>query len=196
MNTNTRQIRVLFLQPHKRDHFINRVVAFISPPFHHVEIEFDMSDNVFRSRCIASSIYNGESVFLRERSFSNPLYTILTFTVNENDFNKMLNYCRHMHQTGASFDGTGMYLSILPFHVRTQPPDKTFCSAYITRILRIGRVLEDTRIAPENMTPSNLYKQLCSCKRQCFSTVKSKMQCLDGLDASTFMKTSVIPVNV
>ena len=118
-----RTIRVLFLRSDIHDHWMNRLVASFDPPFCHVEIDFDMSHTLARSRVLdlsfisdnsraaqsksqslststpistsmASSIYSGEKLFFKQRRFASPNYTVVTLTVDTKSFNRMLKYCQ------------------------------------------------------------------------------------------------------
>eukprot|EP00960_Hanusia_phi_P018129 533121-Hanusia_phi.AAC.1 len=65
-----RTIQLLFYKAQADDHAINRVVAMLDPPFVHVELRFEDG--------IASSIFAGEVLFFRPRTFANPHYAIET----------------------------------------------------------------------------------------------------------------------
>lgn len=186
-------VRVLFLRATAADPWMNQLVSWLDPPFCHVELEFDMSQetatfaqlaagmpSLSRPHTLASSVYAGESVFLRPRSFANPNYTVLTLNVTDRAFERMLAMASESAAAGVSFCGRSMYLSYFPFCCNTLPPGKTFCSAYVTQVLKTGGVPEAQSLRPERMRPSTLYRVLQSANQQCFSSVPYKINLISA----------------
>eukprot|EP00961_Rhodomonas_salina_P012822 172772-Rhodomonas_salina.2 len=201
-----RTVRVLFLKSTSSDHWINRLVSTLDPPFCHVEIEFEMDggsenfetiapDNsvldsqffqfalphtVTSTHAIASSIYHGETVFMKRRTFANPNYTILTLTVADTQFKRMFAYCKHACEQTHSFDAVGMYLSYIPLGCRRPHAKKTFCSSYVASVLIEGGVKEMQHVNPAYMRPSTIYKLLSKNQQQCFSSVPYKINLIQS----------------
>lgn len=172
-----RSIRVLFLRATERDHWINRLVSSLDPPFCHVEVEFEMPGTP-ASKTLASSVYANETVFLKERTFANPNYTIITLDVSDAAFQRMFQYARNAAEAQTRFNGSAMYLSILPHCFNTLGPRQTFCSAYVTSVLQAGNLHEVSHLVPCQTRPSTLYKVLLRARQQSFSTVPYKMNLL------------------
>lgn len=174
-----RTIRVMFLSPADNDPWINRLVARIDPPFCHVEIEFDDSST---GPCLASSIYAGETVFMKRRTFANPNYTTVTLHVDEANYKRIMRFCETEAHDSVGFDETGMYLSwfgpwcpCLSWSCRPATTRRTFCSKHVTQALQAGNVPEVIGLDACRVRPSQLYKILNTSKRRCFSTVPYKM---------------------
>ena len=176
-----RVVRVLFLKAVHGDPWVNRLVSALDPPFCHVEIEFDMSDEHVRLGSIstmASSIYAGETVFLRPRSFANPNYTIITLNVADAAFARMYKYAERATKQETRFSSSAMYLSFLPQGCQSLEVGHTFCSAYVTSVLQAGGVHETRSLVPGRMRPSTLHRILSTAQQQSFSTVPYKMNLL------------------
>lgn len=163
-----RTIQVLFYRPSAQDPLMNRIVAYIDPPFSHVEVRFEDG--------MASSIFSGESVFFRPRTFANPHYTIITLTVPEQDYRKMHRRCYDCAEEQVAFDSYGMYTSILTIFPSFQSPRKTFCSKYVCEVLQMGGVKEVQGQRPETMTPSKLHNLLQRSQRALFGSVPFKLE--------------------
>jgi hypothetical protein len=176
-----RVVRVMFLKAVPGDPWVNRLVSALDPPFCHVEIEFDMSDErplLGGAPTMASSIFAGESVFLRPRSFANPNYTIITLNVTDAAFARMYKYAENAAARGTRFSNVAMYLSFLPAGCHAPHADHTFCSAYVTSVLQAGGVHETRRLTPSRVRPSTLHRVLSTAQQQSFSTVPYKMNLL------------------
>lgn len=113
-------VHVMFLESPKNDHMLNRVTAALGRMVHkrgfcHVEIAVpDPLSNEY----LSSSIYNGETVTLsRSKTFANPGYTIVSFTVNGNELQDMTHQLNESKRVNNGFDAVGMYLAALPFQV-------------------------------------------------------------------------------
>ena len=201
----TRTIRVLFLRSNPEDNWMNRLVSYIDPPYCHVEIDFDMTGRQtprlnmsFLGDCekpnpqklvppsvvsMASSIYSGEKLFLRERRFANPNYTVVTLTVDGKNFNRMLNYCQEKSSNEVEFDEVGMYTSVCSFTILdtcTKSDNRTFCSEHVTRVLQIGGITEVENMNPRKVSPSKLYKILSTSKKLCIGSVPYKINLMQN----------------
>lgn len=188
-----RCVRLLFLRAAADDHWLNRLVSHLDPPFCHVELEFDMPPPAVLSTVLpaalgsvlptaatlATSLYAGEAVFLRPRTFANPNYTILTLNVSDTAFARMLRLAAETTERGVRFDSHAMCCSILPCSCCPRlRADRTFCSAYVTVLLQEGGVRGVERLAPERTRPSTLYRLLSDSQQQCFSSVPYKLSML------------------
>lgn len=204
--SNAHTIRVLFLRAEKDDHWINRLVSWIDPPFCHVEIEFECIKGQLphsstggaqftapstqnHAVTIASSVFSGDTVFLRPRTFANPNYTVLSFLVNQKQFERMYKFCEFRVNTETGFDETAMCCAMSPCLSRlclsrsypeTQP--RTFCSEHVTLTLQAGGIDAVRDADARHMTPSRLHKLLTSPHakiQRCFSTVNFKMNLME-----------------
>jgi hypothetical protein len=182
-----RCIRLLFLRAAADDHWLNRLVSRLDPPFCHVELEFDMPQPVALSAAptLATSLYAGEAVFLRPRTFANPNYTILTLSVSDAAFARMLRLATDTAERGVRFDSHAMCCAILPCPCSRLRADRTFCSAYVTALLQEGEVRGVERLVPERTRPSTLYHLLRSSQQQCFSSVPYKLNMLTAQPSHT-----------
>lgn len=100
-NNNTAHIMLMFYQPEKNDPWMNKVVAWLDKPFSHVEIGFHDG--------YASSIFDGETVFYRQRTFSNPQYTMQAIAVSEEQLRLLRMFCMEASKKNIKFDRIGMY---------------------------------------------------------------------------------------
>jgi hypothetical protein len=124
---------------------------------------------------MATSIFGGETVFFKERRFANPRYTVLTLTVKEVQFNRMLAYCESQAKTGVGFDNLGMVASFFSWFPWPERQNMTFCSAHITRVLQLGCVKEVEGYRPSKMRPSLLHRLLVKSNSKCFGSVPYKI---------------------
>lgn len=177
-----RTIRVMFLEAVPNDPFVNRIVSRIDPPYCHVELEFD--DNT-QGPCLASSIFAGETVFFKRRTFSNPNYTTITLHVEDSSYARIVKFCEQKAKGNVQFDSWGMYSSWLAACIpgplrRCLAPvcfqtNRTFCSRFVTEALQAGDIPEVRGVDACLMRPSLLHKRLSTSTRKCFSTVPYKM---------------------
>ena len=100
-STENRTVQILFYKPIKNDLFMNQVVAYFDPPFCHVEIRFENG--------MASSIFAGEKIFFKFRTYANPNYLIEAISVPESDYLAMYKLCVDRERAGIGFDSFGMY---------------------------------------------------------------------------------------
>lgn len=162
-------VHVLFLQPAQHDpqeHFLNRLTSYVGKKihkkgFHHVEIvvpDLDPQHGGF----LSSSIYNGETVTLtKTKTFANPAYTIVSFSVTGQELSSILDYLHESKRQQFSFDKYGMFLAALPFQLGWRSNRTTFCSKHVTRALKAARTIDAVQGLNENIvTPSKLYRIL------------------------------------
>lgn len=186
---NTKTVLIMFYRPPPNDHFINRLTAFVNPPFAHTEIGFPQDycqQSFFKSEScdaiMASSIFAEGQLFFRPRSFRNPSYEIVAINVSAKSFETMYTFCKLQESNNVSFDGLGMYLAMFPFKLRNLPLHKTFCSAHVVEVLQRGNVQCVQGLTPETTTPSLLFKKLSKCHTLCFSTLHNKFENKNDFD--------------
>jgi hypothetical protein len=158
-------IQTLYLKPTKSDPWLNRLTAMVGEKTHgkgfcHAEICIpNITDCGLQNGYISSSIYNGEGVTAnRVKTFANPGYEIHTIIVNEKQLQRISDGINDAMRREIPFDGFGMYMSVLPFRIPgLKSKNKTFCSRYITELLQMGGVLDES-IEASITTPSKLYK--------------------------------------
>jgi hypothetical protein len=160
-------IHILFLEDRKGDHLLNRLTAMLGKRVHrnqgfcHVEIA--IPDPANPQQYLSSSIYNGETVSLSHtKTFANPGYTVMSFTVNGIELSCIADYLHDSHRMQLGFDSLGMYLATLPFQINpfASQSGKTFCSKHVTRALKEA-CIESVQGLNENIvTPSKLYRVL------------------------------------
>lgn len=154
-----------FYRPPSDDVFINRAVSWVDGPFSHVEIGWDDG--------MASSIYAGEQVFMHQRRFANPNYTVVPVQVSGDQADKARKFCCDKANAGIGFDAVGMYTSRLPFVCRKaiallasvasrKRVDSTFCSKYVTEVLQHISMPGFSDFDPSNMSPSSVHRAVTS----------------------------------
>ena len=136
--------------------FANRLAAFITMgPISHVELRF--SDG----KCL--SVYAGEEVFLRERTYSNPQYVQYHLAVRPQAEVNMRAFADG--QVGKFFNGWGMIRATLPLLWRRsdghRAHGKWFCSELIVGALQAGGLCKGLNRA--TVSPNTLYRY---CKSQ------------------------------
>ncbi len=151
-------IQIMLYRPPPNDPFINRAVAWIDGPFSHVEVGFDDG--------MASSIYAGEQVFMHQRTFSNPNYTIISIPITGEQERKARQFCIDHSLKNINFDGLGMYTARLPGVLRGlirsfgNSGNKTFCSKYVVQMMQHIGVDCFMGIEPSTVSPSMVHRIL------------------------------------
>lgn len=162
-----RTVQILFYKPLDQDVFMNRLVSYLDPPFCHVELRFENG--------MASSIFAGEKVFFKQRTYANPNYLIEAITVPDASYLDMYHLCAERARGGVGFDSLGMYTSILPLIKAPKSPASTFCSRHVTEVLQAGRVPEVMQLDSAKTSPSRLYHVFKQGKRVIIDSVPYKM---------------------
>jgi hypothetical protein len=185
-----KKIMLCFYRPSGQDVWLNRAVALLGRhPYCHVEMRFDDG--------YATSIFAGEDVFYRKRSYSNPNYTLLTILVNDKQERDLKKTAQEAANGGVSFDSCGMYAAAWPCvsavygafcgcdwssestgttYASIMRP--TFCSKYITSLLQNVEIPEVARLNARSTTPSMLYDSMRGTPMICWDTVPFKMSFL------------------
>ncbi len=162
-------IHVLFLQPVKDDpqeHFLNKLTSYFGRAihkkgFHHVEIVVPDLDCVTGGGFLSSSIYNGETVTLtKTKTFANPAYTVMSFSINGVELSRMLDYLHESKRLHLQFDLLGMYLASLPVQIGWRSSKATFCSKHVTLALKAAGIDAVSTLNENIVTPSRLYSVL------------------------------------
>jgi hypothetical protein len=161
-----RAIHVLFYVPQSDDHWLNHVVTKISPPYSHCDIQFENE--------VASSIYQNETVYMHQKSFSRLNYHRISLSVNEEEYQKIYSFCENACKNFVAFDPIGMVGTFIPFY-NFRPPDKTFCSRYVCEALQASGRGEFKNMAPARTSPSQLHTELHKLKKSFFHIPNKRM---------------------
>lgn len=165
-----RKVRVCFYQPKgANEPWLNILAAQIGKwgtgyYVSHVEIQFEDERSC--------SIFGGETVFFRRRSYSNPHYLVKSFTVDAGNYEKMYTYCAEM-EGQVAFSDLKMFCS--PYMGLFCDHDATFCSELITRILQRGQVDIVKGLNASRCTPASLLKRMNRCETLCFDSTPHKI---------------------
>jgi hypothetical protein len=160
-------IHVLFLNDSKDDHLLNRLTSMLGRRIHrqgfcHVEIAIPDCESPIPNQFLSSSIYNGETVTLtRTKTFANPGYTVVTFTVDGNELAGITQYLHESNRMQLGFNAMGMYMAALPFQVGPSSTRRTFCSKHVVTALKAAGTIEAVHGLNGNIvTPSKLHRVL------------------------------------
>lgn len=143
-------IHALFYTPNPKDHITNHLVTRFDAPFSHCDVQFEDG--------MASSVYQGETVYWKHRGFKKPGYTRVTMSVDQAGYNKAYQLCKDRSERKMKFDAWGMYM--LPLTRSADRQDYTFCSKHCTEILQVAGVRNAMGLDPNSMTPSALRRAL------------------------------------
>ena len=146
-----RAVHIHFYRPLPTDHWLNHVVTRVSPPYSHCDLQFDTG--------LATSIYQRETVYMENKTFSRTNYDTISLTVSEPEFQRILQYCKDAHARKVGFDLLGMMCSTLPRPMR-QPQHVTFCSRYVVEALQQSGRPEFQALEAVLTTPSALHRHL------------------------------------
>ena len=154
------QVYLLFYRPSESDPFQNRLVALFDGPFSHVEMAFPerYGEEPWEREVWGSSIYQGESVFFRPRTYLRDGYVSFALEVSTAQMLKIKHYCRVQAEREVPFSLSAMYAAYLP--VQVAHTEATFCSKHVTRALQYALLPEIMGLNPALVTPSRLYRAL------------------------------------
>ncbi len=97
----------------------------------------------------------------RTKTFANPGYTVMTFTVDGIELSSIADYLHESKRMQLGFDSMGMYLATLPFQINPFVKNsKTFCSKHVTLALKKANIEAVQGLNENIVTPSKLYKVL------------------------------------
>ena len=161
VNADRAQILLLFYKPSSTDPVLNRLVAVFDPPYCHVEMAFPerYGEEPWQRDIWGSSIYQGECIFYKNRSYQRDGYVCITLEVSLLQQIKVKNYCRRQAEAGVRFNSNAMYMAYLP--VQLMHTNGTFCSKHITEALQYGGVVHVKDLNAALSTPSRLHKHVC-----------------------------------
>ena len=152
------QVCLLLYKPGKHDPFLNKLVASVDGPFSHVEIAFleRFGDEPWEREVWGSSIYQGETVFFKPKTYMRDGYVSIAIEVTMPQMLKMKAFCQSQADEGIPFCRNAMYAAYLPWQIVDSPG--TFCSKHVTKVLQYGGVYQVKDINPALMTPSSLFR--------------------------------------
>jgi hypothetical protein len=176
---NRVQIYLLFYKPKIDDPFLNRLVALFDGPFCHVEMAFAdrWGDQPWEKELWGSSIYQGETVFFKPKTYARDGYFSIALDVTLPQMYKIKSYCKREQDNKVAFHRNAMFAAYIPYYQFINTND-TFCSKHVTAALLHGGVAEVKDLNPSLMTPSKLYKILSGQTVQV--VVPSKMYAKDA----------------
>jgi len=145
-------INAYFYAPMATDHVINHIVTRWDPPYAHCDVQFEDG--------MASSLYQGENIYWRKRSFKKPGYTRITLGVSKQDYEKAYKLCQDRYAQSFSFDAVGMYTLPLSSYFSLKREKHTFCSKHCTEVLQTAGVKAALSLDPGATTPSALQRAL------------------------------------
>jgi hypothetical protein len=169
-----RVLTLAFLRPGPNDSRVNRLVAGVcAHGVCHAELIFEDS--------MALSIFAGQNVFFKPRTFSNPSYELVSLAVSQMEYGSAYAFCRQAAQHELGFTDVGMVASYLqPRHcpcVHTASSlclGYTFCSKIVAEALQIAGVPEFEHLTPCTTTPSCLYQAASLSQRRILNSVPYK----------------------
>lgn len=155
---------------------LNKLVAGISK-FKTCHVELVFEDDM------AFSIFAGTTLFFKQRSFSNPDYSLISLSIPSAEYSALYGFCQSAVAHNLGFTDFGMVMSVLqPTHcpvLNTAPSVQigyTFCSKIITEALQFAGTAEVEHLIPCTTTPSCLYGAFVESPRKILSTVSYKQQ--------------------
>lgn len=172
-----RIITLAFLFPSGEDNTgLNKLVARLSKyGTCHVELVFedDMSFSVFA----------GTNVFFKQRTFSNPDYTLVSLSVSHLEYSSLYSFCQSAVAHELHFSDLGMvmcYVQPRQCPVFNTAPSleagHTFCSKIVTEALQFAETPEVDHLIPCTTSPSCLYEAVKVSSRQIMSSVGYRQQ--------------------
>jgi hypothetical protein len=176
MKHSQRMLTLAFVRPGATDPVFNRLVArMCQHSICHAELIFE--DNM------AFSIYAGQQVFFRHRTFSNPEYELISLSVSHAEYNSAYCFCKQAVENNIGFTDTGMLAAY--FQPKGCPcintnssltAGHTFCSKIVTEALQFAGVREVDALHPCTTTPSDLYEAVKDSQRKLICSVPYKCE--------------------
>ena len=178
-----RQAYVLFYKPTPSDPVLNHAVAFVNGPFSHCEIALPerVGEAPWDRVVWGSSIYQGEPVFFRPKTYQRDGYVSIALEVSFAQMNRLRAFCRYHAERKTPFSLAAMYAAFLP--VQLFKTSATFCSKHVAEALISANVIDPDLINPALMTPSRLYQRLS--RVAILQIVPSRMTVRGGRSSST-----------
>ena len=165
-------IRLCFYEPKGvGENWLNQFVASFGKHYvSHVEILFEDD--------MAASIFAGEVVFWRNRSYSNPQYRIHSFDVPVSSYWMMYNHARDTAKRNVGFSNTKMFCG--PLIGYRGSSDLTYCSEFVTQTLQVGGVSFAMKMNASRSTPSTLLEFMNTHGNICFDSISFKLDLAFG----------------
>ena len=154
LSSNMPLIHAYFYSPSDSDHFVNHLVTTWDPPYSHCDIQFQDG--------MASSVFQGESIYWRKRGFTKPGYNRVTMSVGQAEYDRAYSLCKERFASSLAFDAVGMYTLPLSSFFSFSRKNHTFCSKHCTEVLQVAGVRCVAGVDPQAMTPSGLRRVLHS----------------------------------
>ena len=138
-----------------REPLINRLTSLWTGRFMHCEIVFVQPGG----RNLACGIWQGETVFLRHKTFGKDCWVWRSLQLPQDKVVKMQAFCRKQRDAKVPFNKSGLFRCITPF---PRPTDGKawFCSELCTAALQQVGYFPDE--VPSAVTPTYLYELLGS----------------------------------
>ena len=139
----------------------------------HVELVFEDG--------MAFSIFAGENLYFKHRTFSNPDYELVSISVSHVEYMSAYNFCQQAVGHNLGFTDVGMVACY--FQPRGCPcintgasvyVGYTFCSKIVTEALDFACIPEVDGLTPCATTPSCLYDAIYVSERKVLSSVPYK----------------------
>ena len=146
-------IHAYFYSPRETDDFINHIVTSFDPPFSHCDVQFEDG--------MASSVFAGEKLYWRRRTFRKPGYSRITLSVDAEGYRRAYAMCVDRFAKEYTFDAIGMYtLPLAPLMMVDRGGARTFCSRHCAEVLQAAGVRSMRTVEARTMTPSMLQRGL------------------------------------
>jgi hypothetical protein len=153
---------------------INLLVSRVSKyGISHVELVFEDS--------MAFSIFAGQNLFFKHRTFSNPDYELISLSVSQVEYNSAYNFCLQAVGYNIGFTDVGMVACY--FQPRRCPcvntgsslyVGYTFCSKIVTEALDFACIPEIEGLIPCTTSPACLYDAVNQSNRKVLCSVPYK----------------------
>jgi hypothetical protein len=176
MRHSQRVLKLAFVRPGEKDPAFNKLVAnMCKHGICHAELVFE--DNM------AFSIFAGQKIFFRPRTFSNPEYELVSLAVSQSEYHNAYCFCQQAADNDITFTDVGMLAAY--FQPKGCPcintssslaMGHTFCSKIVTEALQFASVSEVEALTPCTTTPSCLYEAVKDSPRKLFCSVPYKCE--------------------
>ena len=153
MNEN---LCVAFYRPEgENEPLVNRLTSYITGQFSHCELLF--RDPRTGKQNLASSIYQGEKIFLRNKTFGRVSWSFKNIQITTKQADAMRAFCAAAAQQDIPFNLAGLARCCTPW---PRPTDHKayFCSEYLICAFQSAGLFEHA--IPSVVTPSSLYDML------------------------------------
>lgn len=134
---------------------INRLTSYITGQFSHCELLF--RDPRSGRQNLASSIWQSENVFFRNKSFGRTSWTFKNIEITAAQADKMREFCADAAKKNIPFNYQGLIRCCTPFPKATDHTSY-FCSEYLICAFQAAGLF--LHAIPGIVTPSSLYDML------------------------------------